>query len=116
MGLNRWMSGRACSIDLNTLCGRGEGKVVQTMGSRECHLAMPQMTLNGGNLSVERAWRIVDDLYLQAVQPSAPVGNLEVEIELLFCLMGGFGITYEHGRSAAEVIWQLRDVFGRMGG
>ena len=78
------------------------------MGSRESHLAMPQMTLDGGNLSVERAWRIVDDLYLQAVQPSAPVRNLEVESELLFCLMGGFGITYEHGRSAAEVIWQLR--------
>ena len=65
------------------------------------------MTLSRGNLSVERAWRIVDDLYLQAVESSACVRSLEVERELLFCLMGGFGITYEHGRSAADVIWQL---------
>ena len=57
---------------------------------------------------MERAWRIVDDLYVQAVQPPTSVGSLEVENELLFCLMGGFGITFEHGRSAAEVVWQLR--------
>ena len=68
---------------------------------------MPQMTLSEGNLSVERAWRIVDDLYLQAVQPPVSVRDFEVESELLFCLLSGFGITYEHGRSAAEVIWQL---------
>ena len=61
-----------------------------------------------GKLSVEGAWHIVDDLYLQAVQPPAYIRSFEVESELLFCLMGGFGITYEHGRSAAEVIWELR--------
>ena len=61
-----------------------------------------------GKLSVEHAWSIVDDLYVQAVHPLASVKSLEIENELLFCLMGGFGITYEHGRSAAEVIWQLR--------
>ena len=69
---------------------------------------MVQEQMDKGSLSVESAWRIVDDLYVQAVQPPASVRSLEVESEMLFCLMGGFGITYEHGRSAAEVIWQLR--------
>ena len=69
---------------------------------------MVQMPLRKGELSVECAWRIVDDLYLQAVQPPGSVESLEIESELLFCLMGGFGITYEHGRSATEVIWHLR--------
>ena len=64
--------------------------------------------LSNCTLSVECAWRIVDDLYLEAVQPSAAIGKHEVENELLFCLLGGFGITYEHGRSAAEVIWHIR--------
>ena len=67
-----------------------------------------QVPLEKGRLSIESAWRIVDDLYVEAVQPPASVEGLNVEGELLFCLMGGFGITFEHGRSAAEVIWQLR--------
>ena len=69
---------------------------------------MVQMPITESELSVERAWRIVDDLYLRAVQPPTSMGSMEIESELLFCLMGGFGITYEHGRSAAEVVWQLR--------
>ena len=64
--------------------------------------------MSSGSLSVECAWRIVDDLYLEAIKSPAAVDRVEVEGELLFCLMGGFGITYEHGRSAAKVIWQLR--------
>ena len=64
--------------------------------------------MNTRELSVEHAWRIVDDLYVQAVPLLPSNKNLEIESELLFCLMGGFGITYEHGRSAAEVLWQLR--------
>ena len=64
--------------------------------------------MSNGELSIERAWRIVDDLYLTAVQQPIVVESVEVETELLFCLMGGFGITYEHGQSAAKVIWQLR--------
>ena len=67
-----------------------------------------KMPISKGKLTVEFAWGIVDDLYLQAVRPPAYVGSLEIESELLFCLLGGFGITYEHGRSAAEVIWHLR--------
>ena len=67
-----------------------------------------KMPMNRCKLSVECAWPIVDDLYVKAVQPPATIGRFEIESELLFCLMGGFGITYEHGRSAAEIIWQLR--------
>ena len=62
----------------------------------------------GGHLSVECAWRIVDELYLKATRSAVEVDRVRVESEFLFCLMGGFGITYEHGRSAADVIWQLR--------
>ena len=69
---------------------------------------MPRTWKSAGSLSVECAWGIVDDLYLEAIKPPATVGRIEVENELLFCLMGGFGITYEHGRSATEVIGQLR--------
>ena len=71
-------------------------------------LDMTHTSMSNGGLSVECAWRIVDDLYLEAIKSPAVVDSIEVEVEFLFCLMGGFGITYEHGRSAAEVIWQLR--------
>ena len=64
--------------------------------------------MSQGKLPVEHAWRIVDDLYVQAGHPNTSVKSVDIESELLFCLMGGFGITYEHGRSAAEIIWQLR--------
>ena len=60
------------------------------------------------NLSVECAWRIVDDLYLEAIRNPEAIDPLDIESELLFCLLGGFGITYEHGRSATEVIWRMR--------
>ena len=67
-----------------------------------------QMPTSNAKLSVECAWRIVDDLYLQTVQASIAIDPLQIESELLFCLLGGFGITYEHGRSATEVILQIR--------
>ena len=64
--------------------------------------------MSNGGLPVECAWGIVDDLYLEAIKPPAIIGRIEIENELLFCLMGGFSVTYEHGRSAAEVICRLR--------
>ena len=69
---------------------------------------MVRTSNTGGSLSVECAWRVVDDLYSDAIKTLVDVGRVEVESEFLFCLLGGFGITYEHGRSAADVIWQLR--------
>ena len=71
-------------------------------------LSAAQKPTSNANLSVECAWRIVDDLYLQAVQTPVAIDPRDIESELLFCLLGGFGITYEHGRSASEVIWQMR--------
>ena len=59
------------------------------------------------NTSIDDAWRIVADLYCEAVHPPGPSAYLELEGELLFCLLGGFGVTYEHGRSAAAAISSL---------
>lgn len=67
-----------------------------------------QTQMSTGSLSVECAWHIVDDLYVEAIKPSETMGRIEVENELIFCLMGGFGVTYELGRSAASLICQLR--------
>ncbi len=83
-------------------------------------LVAAQEPKNNANSSIERAWRIVDELYLQAVQMPAEIDPRDIEIELLFCLLGGFGVTYEHGRSATEVIspmrpfskeWEEQDLF-----
>ena len=64
--------------------------------------------MNGDTQSMERAWRVVGDLYCQAACRSEVVKLPEVEDELLFCLLGGFGISYEHGRSASMTIRKLR--------
>ncbi len=57
--------------------------------------------------SIDAAWRIVADLYCEAVQPSGSVALPVLEQELLFCLLSGFGITYEQGRSAAAIVSTL---------
>ena len=57
---------------------------------------------------IEGAWHVVGDLYSQAACPPGIVDPYELEDELLFCLLGGFGITYEHGRSACNAIRQLK--------
>ena len=67
-----------------------------------------QTQMSTGSLSLECAWHIVDDLYMEAIKPSETMGRIEVENELIFCLMGGFSVTYELGRSAASLICQLR--------
>ena len=57
--------------------------------------------------SIEHAWRVVADLYCEAVPPSRLSAWPDLEHELLFCLLGGFGVTYEQGRSAAAIISRL---------
>ena len=64
--------------------------------------------MSGDTELIEEAWRVVGDLYSQAVCPHRIVERYGIEDELLFCLLGGFGITYEHGRSACNTIRQLR--------
>ena len=56
---------------------------------------------------IDDAWRIVADLYCDAIRPYGFSASPELEEELLFCLLGGFGVTYEHGRSATDIISSL---------
>ena len=56
---------------------------------------------------VEDIWRVAEGRYRQAVTPAGVVRNEDIEDELLFCLLGGYGITEEHGRSAWLTVRQL---------
>ena len=76
-----------------------------------------------GTLGVEDIWRVVEGLFLQAVTPAEVVRNEDVEDELLFCLLGGYGIIEEHGRSAWQAVrrlepfsevWRDDDLFTRI--
>lgn len=62
--------------------------------------------------SIEGAWRIVRDLYCEAIGFFAVAEPYEIEDELLFCMLGGFGISFEHGRSASSTVRQLRPFSG----
>ena len=64
--------------------------------------------MDGGTECIEGVWRIVEDLYCKATCGLEAAKLREIEDELLFCLLGGFGITYEHGRSASAAIRRLR--------
>lgn len=56
---------------------------------------------------LEQAWLVCGDLFCQAVARQAAALQSDFYSELLFCLLGGFGVTYEHGRSAANVVGPL---------
>lgn len=58
--------------------------------------------------AIEEAWRTVADVYHRAVPAAGSAERGAVERELLFCLLGGYGISYEHGRSAAATISELQ--------
>ena len=62
--------------------------------------------------SIEGAWRVVGDLYCHAVDLFAAIKPADIEDELLFCLLGGFGISFEHGRSASSAVQQLKPFSG----
>lgn len=68
--------------------------------------------MNDDVQTMEAAWRVVADLYCRAVCRGEAVEIHEIEDELLFCLLGGFGITYEHGKSAYVTIRQLKPFSG----
>lgn len=61
--------------------------------------------------SMEETWTVVSDLYCNAVGLTPSFACEDLKHELLFCLLGGFGVSYEHGRSAATVVREL-DPFG----
>lgn len=56
--------------------------------------------------ALEEAWTICRDLFVDVFTEHTPPMN-EIERELLFCLLGGFGVSFAHNRSAAEVIGRL---------
>ena len=61
----------------------------------------------GKTFDLEENWQFAEGLYLQAVTPSKVVRHEDIEDELLFCLLGGYGIAEEHGRSAWLTVRQL---------
>lgn len=63
-------------------------------------------------LDVADIWRAAEGFYRQAVTPSRVVRHEDIEDELLFCLLGGYGITEEHGRSAWLTVRQLEPFSG----
>ncbi|MCL4553511.1 MAG: hypothetical protein M1305_08230 [Candidatus Marsarchaeota archaeon] len=56
---------------------------------------------------IEEAWQICGDLFCRAVEHQISNAQTDIERELLFCLLGGYGITYEHARAATEVVATL---------
>jgi len=59
-------------------------------------------------LSIEEAWKVCGGLYCQAAQAPGSIGPEVIDREILFCLLGGFGVTYELCRSATASIATLR--------
>jgi len=60
----------------------------------------------------EDLWQQHSPMFIEAVGRGGAVsGRASFEDELLFCLLGGYGISYEHAASAAIVIKPLQ-VFG----
>jgi N-glycosylase/DNA lyase len=60
------------------------------------------------HLHLEDAWRACGDLFVDFVERQPPPTHDHVERELLFCLLGGFGVSYEHNLSAAEIVGGMR--------
>lgn len=56
---------------------------------------------------LEDAWRACGDVFCQTIDSQMSTGYQDLDRELLFCLLGGFGITYEHDRSATEIVAAL---------
>ena len=63
-------------------------------------------------VDVETAWAACADLFCQAVNLDSEPPREQFERELAFCLLGGFGISYEHALSVTEHIIEL-DPFDR---
>lgn len=66
-----------------------------------------QDSLQPGALSIEDAWAICADLFCDVTRASTDQSLELVEQELLFCLLGGFGVTYELCHSAACLVAEL---------
>lgn len=60
---------------------------------------------------IEEAWETCADLFVGAVASATQPTEVSVHRELLFCLLGGFGVTFELAVSASGVVQRL-DPFG----
>jgi N-glycosylase/DNA lyase len=56
---------------------------------------------------LESAWMICADLFEGITQPPRVVRRSQVHREFLFCLLGGFGVSFELASSATDVIGKL---------
>lgn len=62
--------------------------------------------------TLEAAWRVCADLFCEATVREYPASAACFERELIFCLLSGFGISYEHALSASTCVLEL-DPFDR---
>lgn len=58
------------------------------------------------NVYWEHAWALAAERY-PSPAAGGPAGETELRAELLFCLLGGHAISYEHNLSAADRLWNL---------
>ncbi len=83
----------------------GESPLVRDDGGGSRHSDLP---IDTTSLDLASAWSICADIYCQMVRgrPTIP-SQTEFERELLFCLLGGFGVSFELALSASETLIQL---------
>src|SRR2546430_2041306 len=62
---------------------------------------------------LEAAWQVCADLFC-AVQTHPTLAQRDLEHELLFCLLGGHGVTFEHALSASASLMQLGPFTSRL--
>ena len=89
-----------------------------SLGASQCTYTAISNALPSGHthpeemgLSIEEAWTVCADLYVQTLHSPIEIseGCLDrLEDELLFCLLGGFGITYELCVSATAILSPTR--------
>lgn len=58
-------------------------------------------------VALEEAWRVCADLYAAATVPPSGLSRASFERELIFCLLSGFSVSYEHALSASELVAAL---------
>lgn len=58
------------------------------------------------NVYWEHAWALAAERY-PAPAAIGPASETELRAELLFCLLGGHAVSYEHNLSAADRLWSL---------
>jgi len=58
-------------------------------------------------VALEEAWQVCADLYAAATVPPPCLSRASFEHELIFCLLSGFSVSYEHALSASDLVAAL---------